>query len=136
MYLLDKNNISFDLRPHPMSLKNNEITLEEIKNLKIGINNQTNLNFYEYQILISDWSGLFIEFHVFRKDILLVESEKKILNKEYTLLKNQPAEIRLRKKISKIFTFNDLENMIPEIKKLIKKKTYQSNEIDKFYFDL
>ena len=94
------------------------------------------MNFFEYQILISDWSGLFIEFYVFNKDIILIESEKKILNKDYILLKNQPAEIRLRNKISKTFSFDDLENIIPELKKLIEKKTNRSNEIDKFYFDL
>ena len=43
--LLNKNNISFDLRPHPMSFKKNEISLEEIQNLKIDLNNETNLNF-------------------------------------------------------------------------------------------
>tara|TARA_A100001037_G_C14932933_1_gene536879 strand:+ start:105 stop:755 length:651 start_codon:yes stop_codon:yes gene_type:complete len=134
--LLNKNNISFDLRPHPMSFKKNEISLKEIQKLKIDVNNETNLNFFEYQILISDWSGLFIEFYVFNKDIILIESEKKILNKDYILLKNQPAEIRLRNKISKTFSFDDLENIIPELKKLIEKKTNRSNEIDKFYFDL
>ena len=134
--LLNKNNISFDLRPHPMSFKKNEISLEEIQNLKIDVNNETNLNFFEYQVLISDWSGLFIEFYVFNKDIILIDSEKKILNKDYTLLKNQPAEIRLRNKISKTFSFDNLENIIPELKKLIEKKTNKSNEIDKFYFDL
>lgn len=73
-------------------------------------------------MLISDWSGLFIEYYVFNKNILLVDSEK-ILNKEYKLLKNKPAEIRLRTKISKSFSFNNLENIVPEIKKLIKKRT-------------
>lgn len=134
--LLNKNNISFDLRPHPMSIKKKEITLDEIKSLKIHINNESNLNFFQYQVLISDWSGLFIEYYVFNKNILLVDSEKKILNKEYKLLKNKPAEIRLRTKISKSFSFNNLENIVPEIKKLIEKKDYHSNQIDKFYFDL
>ena len=74
--LLNKNNISFDLRPHPMSIKKQEITLDEIKDLKISINNEFNLNFFQYHILISDWSGLFIEYYVFDKNILLVDSEK------------------------------------------------------------
>ena len=94
------------------------------------------MNFFQYQILISDWSGLLIEYYVFDRNILLIDSKKKILNEEYTLLKNQPAEIRLRKKISKSFSFNNLEDIVLEIKKFIKKKDYQSNQIDKFYFDL
>ena len=57
---------------------------------------------------------------MFDKNILLVDSEK-ILN-EIPLFKNQPAEIRLRKKISKSFSFDNLENIIPEIKKLIENK--------------
>ena len=119
-----------------MSIKKKEITLDEIKDLKININNKLNLNFFQYNILISDWSGLFIEYHVFDKNILLVDTQKKILNEGYTLFKNQPAEIRLRKKISKSFSFNNLEDIIPEIKKLIEKKENYSNQIDKFYFDL
>lgn len=134
--LLNDNNISFDLRPHPMSIKKNEITLGELKNLQININNKPNLNFFEYQVLISDWSGLFIEFHVFNKDVLLIDSEKKILNKEYSLFRNQPAEINLRKKLFKSFSFDNLEKIIPEIKKLIQKKANNLNKIDKFYFDL
>ena len=134
--LLNKNNISFDLRPHPMSIKKREITLDEIDSLKININNEPDLNFFQYQILISDWSGILIEYYVFDRNILLIDSKKKILNEEYTLLKNQPAEIRLRKKISKSFSFNNLEDIVLEIKKFIKKKDYQSNQIDKFYFDL
>ena len=104
--------------------------------IKININNEPDLNFFQYQILISDWSGLLIEYYVFDRNILLIDSKKKILNEEYTLLKNQPAEIRLRKKISKSFSFNNLEDIVLEIKKFIKKKDYQSNQIDKFYFDL
>ncbi len=135
-YLLNKNNISFDLRPHPMSIKNDEIKLEELNNLEININIKPNLNFFEYQILISDWSGLFIEYFVINKKVLLVNSEKKVLNKEYMSLPNQPAEVRLREKLFKNFSINDLENIIPEIKKMIKENTKNPNKIDKFYFDL
>ena len=63
-------------------------------------------------------------------------TQKKILNEEYALFKNQPAEIRLRKKISKSFSFDNLENIIPEIKKLIENKDTHPNQIDKFYFDI
>ena len=51
-------------------------------------------------------------------------------------LLNQPAEVRLREKLFKNFSINDLENIIPEIKKMIKENTKNPNKIDKFYFDL
>ncbi len=134
--LLKNNNISFDLRPHPMSIKNEEINLDELNKLEIDINNDPNLNFFEYQVLISDWSGLFIEFYVLNKKVLLIDSDKKVLNEQYMSLKNQPAEIRLREKLFKNFSFDNLENIIPEIKKLIQENTKNPNKIDKFYFDL
>lgn len=119
-----------------MSVKKKEFSPDEFKELKIKINNQFNLDFYNYKILISDWSGLIFEFYVLNKDVLLINTDKKILNKEYILFKNQPAEIRFRKKIFKNFLPINVNDLIDEVQNLLSIKEKDLNKIDKFYFEM
>jgi len=135
-FILKKKNISFHFRPHTMSVKKKEFSPDEFKELKIKINNQFNLDFYNYKILISDWSGLIFEFYVLNKDVLLINTDKKILNKEYILFKNQPAEIRFRKKIFKNFLPINVNDLIDEVQNLLSIKEKDLNKIDKFYFEM
>jgi len=134
--LFNKNKITYDLRPHPMSFNNKEITTNELENLKIPLNIENNLNFYNYDLLISDWSGIFIEFAVLKKKVLLIDTDKKILNYNYDKLKNQPVEIRLRNVLAKNFSSDDLENLVSEIKKNINMNNKNLINIDKYYFEL
>ena len=64
---LNEKKISYDLRPHPMSIIKKEVSLEELNNLNITCNTDTDLNFFDYQYFISDWSGIFIEFAIILK---------------------------------------------------------------------
>ncbi len=134
---LKKNKISYDLRPHPMSFKKKEISIEELKKKEISININTNLNFMDYKILVSDWSGIFLEFAVLNKTVFLIDTPKKILNEEFRLYENYPAEIRLRENLAKSFSIENLENLVEEIKKEnAEPRKNNLNKIDKFYFEI
>ena len=116
--LLLKNKINYEIRPHPMSLKADEVSLENFKklNIKYNISNEFNLNNYKY--LISDWSGVYIEFAILTKrKALLINTPKKILNKDYTNFSQTPIEIDLRNIFGKTFEVNELEKLVFEIKK-------------------
>ena len=45
-----------------MSYRKGEITIKDLKNLKIDIDQDEFINFNKYNFFISDWSGLFIEY--------------------------------------------------------------------------
>ena len=49
-FITHKNKINYEIRPHPMSLKVDEVSLENFKklNIKYNISNEFNLNNYKY----------------------------------------------------------------------------------------
>ena len=57
--------------------------------------------------MISDWSGVAIEFALaFKKPVLFIDAPPKCKNPEYKKLNLVPIEISIRNKIGKILTTN------------------------------
>ena len=80
--LLKKNNIKFEFRPHYMSILKNEINLALIKNIDLNLDNKLNLKKYSH--LITDWSGIYLEYLIVnKKKPILIETKKKVNNKDY-----------------------------------------------------
>ena len=128
--LLHKNNITFEFRPHYMSLKKNELYLEhEFSNF---LNMEKLLNFKKYKYLISDWSGIFLEFALINKTKpFLINTKKKVLNEDYKKFSNSPIEIFSRKQIAheiQIFQLEKILNLINE-----NKTDKDETTINKFY---
>ncbi len=118
--LLKKNNISFLLRPHPMSIAKKEITFQELDNNKIRYDLSSKAKLNSFRFLISDWSGIFIEFAVVKNyQAHLINTPKKILNKNYQDYSIKPIEISMRNIFGKSFEVEDLNNLVQD---LIKKK--------------
>ena len=101
---IKRNNFSYVLRPHPMSFKKKEITYEELKKKDIFYDIDSRADLKKFRFLISDWSGIFLEFFLVKgvKPILF-ETTPKILNKNFDQYVKKPIEIDLRKEISIIF---------------------------------
>ena len=100
-----------------MSLKKKEIYLNDLKknNIQFDISHKVNLN--NFKFLISDWSGIFIEFAIISKrKAFLINTRKKILNKNYSVYKNIPMEISTRNILAKTYETNELENLVKELK--------------------
>jgi hypothetical protein len=128
--ILKENKINFKLRPHPMSIKNNEISLLDLKKEKIEVDNFKYLSFEKYDYLISDWSGIFIEYAlIFKRKAYLINTSKKIINKDYLTYENIPIEISLRNILANSFNINEIKPMVKEIlfQKKIKNKTIDSD---------
>ena len=116
---LKKSTLTYKLRPHPMSYKKNEITKSEIEKLNIQIDNETFLDLSKYKFLITDWSGIFIEFALtFKRKSFLINTPKKIVNKNYLNYENEPIEISLRNILGKTYEIKSIQNIIEEIKVL------------------
>ena len=132
--LLKEYKISFKLRPHPISFKKNEISLSELKKENIPVDNLKYIDFQKYDFLISDWSGIFIEYAlIFRRRAFLINTPKKIVNKEYLKHENKPIEISLRNTLAKSFEISEIPEIIKEIlsQKNLQKNNDSNNEIDK-----
>tara|TARA_B100000700_G_C14953276_1_gene812740 strand:- start:307 stop:1332 length:1026 start_codon:yes stop_codon:yes gene_type:complete len=120
-----KKNFSYLLRPHPMSFKKKEISYEELNNNNIMFDTKSKVDLTKYRFLVSDWSGIFIEFFLVNgiKSILF-NTTPKVLNKNFEYYRKTPIEIDLRKYISVVFEHDNLK----EFDKLLSQ--LENNELE------
>ena len=128
--LFVKNNISFEFRPHFMSIKKKEFLIEE--RFHNFMNMEKLLNFKKYKYLITDWSGIFLEFALINSTKpFLINTEKKILNEDYTKFSNIPIEVSSRKEIAHEIEINKIENILDLFK--LNQNINDKKIIDNFY---
>ena len=110
------------LRPHPDTLRLNKDCIENLlkkfkgnKNIVYNPKIESIQNYFDNDILISDWSGSAFEFAFGTlRPVIFLDLPKKINNESYIKLSNKPIEINLRSKIGKIVSKKNY-NKIPEI---------------------
>lgn len=113
--LLDKNNITYEFRPHFMSIKKKELNVE--KQFYNFLNIEKLLNFKKYKYLITDWSGIFLEFALINKTKpFLINTKKKVLNEDYKNFTNLPIEISSRKKVGHEIEIFQLQKILDIVK--------------------
>ena len=66
--ILKDLNKTFIFRPHYMSLKLKELSLHDLNLDSKNIDLNSEVNFGNYNNLISDWSGIYIEFAFIKKE--------------------------------------------------------------------
>ncbi len=132
LYSLKKENLNFIFRPHYMSLKRKEFNPENFKNLYSNFDYSPNLNLNDYSDLISDWSGIYMEFCLTKnRKCFLINTKQKILNNK-VFSDHLTIEEKLRSKLSYIYEKNNIRNMVNKIKN---EKTIESvNHITKNFF--
>jgi hypothetical protein len=126
---LDFNQYDLFFRPHLMSIKKKDFELNELnRNFNID---KKELNFSEYDYLITDWSGIYIEFAFFKnKKSILINSSKKILNDNFQNISNEPMEIETRKILGFQVELNELKSIILYLKKI---DDYNDSDIKDFF---
>tara|TARA_B100001778_G_C18532269_1_gene604193 strand:+ start:215 stop:1228 length:1014 start_codon:yes stop_codon:yes gene_type:complete len=127
-------NLNFEIRPHYMSYKKNEINFDKIsRDFQI---NSGSLDFNSIEILITDWSGIFIEYaYLKKKKCILINSTQKLLNKNINGPFENCLDIKARKHLGYEVAVNDI-NKIPQ--KIISINNHILNdkiEIDKFFVE-
>ena len=99
-----------------MSYKKNEISNNELIKEGIDTDNEQVIDFQKFNFLISDWSGIFIEYSlVTRKQSFIINTPKKMLNKNYIKFKTKPIEIDLRNILGKTYEISEISKMVDEI---------------------
>ena len=120
------------LRPHPMTIKKSKKTIQRIKekfsqnsNFQFEEDISTFDSFFSSQCVISDWSGVSLEYaFTTKKPILFMDVPKKMRNANYKEISYIPLEITIRDKIGKILSTEkicDLPERIHEMKMMEKK---------------
>ena len=128
---LTESKISYKLRPHPMSLIKKETSINDLEKLGIPIDKLNFLNLYKYRFLITDWSGIFIEFAlIFKRKSFLINTPKKIRNQSYLNYSNKPIEISLRNVLAKTYDIKNIQNIVKEIK-VLKNEIKEDENINK-----
>jgi len=116
--LLEKN---FDviLRPHIQSLKFNDNLIKKIENkfknfqnFKIQKENFSFKDLESSEVLITDWSGVGIEYaFAYERPVIYIDTPKKIMNNNYNDISSQPLEDTIRKEIGLIIKPDEIENI-------------------------
>ena len=126
---LTKSKLSYRLKPHPMSIRKGEISMNDLKRQNIPTDNLDFPNLHKYRFLITDWSGIFIEFaFLFKRKAFLINTTKKMRNKNYLNFENKPIEISLRNVFAKTYEIQNIQNIVKEIE-ILKNEIKEINNI-------
>ena len=127
------------LRPHPMTLKLSKKKISSIKkkfssnpNFKLELDLPNFDSFLFSDIMISDWSGVALEFaFAFEKPVLYIDVPKKITNPHFEDISQIPIEVSIREKIGKIILPSEIKHISNEIETLKQKSSEIKEDIKK-----
>ena len=132
--ILLENELKVIFRPHPEYVKRylgnyqNFIKLfKHEKNFKVSDSEDSFEIQKKSRYLISDWSGIAFEYaFTFDRPVIFINSEKKILNKNYKEISYQPIEISERSELGQIVDISEIDNVIEIIENLkLNEKLYK-----------
>jgi YidC/Oxa1 family membrane protein insertase len=125
---LIKADLQIIFRPHPISLIQNRDIIINMKKkfsnkvlFELDVSNTIYLN--EIDLLITDWSGFSIEFFLTtKKPTLFIDTPPKINNKNFSELKLESLEKKIRTEIGEVLDLGSISMIKSIIKKLLSKK--------------
>ena len=107
------------VRPHPMTIKRTPQVCDELGK-KFSANSRFELerdirgfnSLAEADVLISDWSGIALEYaFVWERPVLFIDLPQKINNPEYDKIGIEPLESSIREKLGPVVSPDDLKNI-------------------------
>ncbi len=92
------------------------------------------INFTQFDLLITDWSGIYIEFAKINKvKSILIENKEKILNNKFIEFKNGSIDSFARNKLGKVIKMADLNSIEYEVDDILQNQNNYKNEINNFF---
>ena len=129
---LDQNLYHVEFRPHLMTIQKNKFLKKKIED-NFMINNGK-INFSEFDILISDWSGAYIEFAYKKKQkSILIDVPQKILNDNFKQFSNKSIDIEARKILGKVIKINQIHKINNFINEVNKEKVINEKIVSNFF---
>jgi len=125
------------LRLHPESKKR---SVQQIKKIQKKFSNHLNFKFdndnsvydvlFETDVLITDWSGIALEFSFgLERPVIFIDTPRKVNNKRYKELKAIPIEVSIRNKIGVILNPKDLNKINIIVQQILLKSKSLKNKI-------
>ncbi len=138
------------VRLHPQYILRNQENVNEIinkykdkfsDNFYFELDFSSNKNIYCSDLVITDWSGIGMEYSLSTaKPTLYINTKMKIINKDYKKINVEPIDIVLRNKIGKAIEKQDIKKIKNIVDKLISsKEEYKDKIVDarnKYLFNI
>jgi len=126
------------VRPHPEYIKRYpdrvlklEQRYEEFTQVMIETEMTSDESIYKSDLLITDWSGISIEYAWgLKKSVIFFDTPQKVHNPEYEKLGLVPLEVRLRDKIGVRVQIEDASNLGAVIEKLLSNSDEWANRME------
>ena len=127
------------LRPHPMTIKKSNKVIQKIEkefkdnlNFKLETDIRNTESFFLCNCMISDWSGVAIEFaFAFEKPIFYVDTPQKINNPEHHQIGLVPLEKKIRTQIGEVLSLSQLSLIPSKINQLLLSQNKFKEKIQK-----
>ena len=124
------------LRPHPQYVRHYMDKINLIKekydeanreDFEVQTDFSSNSTVYNADLLITDWSGIGVEYaFTTLKPVLYVNTPKKIMNKDYKKIEEVPIDFRIRSIIGKELEVKDIGKINETILELLEDKSKKS----------
>lgn len=128
------------VRPHPQYIKRYPLQMEAIiekykdkfnENFAIETDFSSNVTVYTADMVITDWSAIAFEFSfTTNKPTLFVDTEMKIINKDYQQIKTKPFDITARNRVGKSISKEDTQNIAMIVEDLLENKDNYAEQIN------
>ena len=127
------------VRPHPQHVRHMKDKFEKMKeeyrnnkNIEIQTDFSSNNTVFNADLMISDWSGIALEYaYTTKKPVLYIDTPMKIMNPEYTKISVEPINIWSRKELGEVITIEECKNIDKVVEKMLKEREKYSEKIDK-----
>ena len=132
------------LRPHPQTLKFAGDKVDAILTQHEGnplFTHELNVvgqdSLHDSDVMISDWSGVALEYMLaLKKPVLFVDVPMKVNNPEYNRIAMEPLECRIRKtKRSDILELHEINRVTEKLEGLLKQSAITGSEPDNMVFN-
>ncbi len=128
------------IRPHPQYIRRFPLQIESIiekykdrfgDDFMIETDFSSNVTIYTADVVITDWSAIAYEFSfTTNKPTLFINTEMKVVNKDYEKIKVKPFDITARDTIGKSISKDETKNISAVIDELLTNKESYYQQID------
>ena len=130
---LNPNKYDIFIRPHNMSILKNKNLINDLTQNNFQMS-EGKIDFTRYDLLVTDWSGIYIEFAKINKiKSILIQNKDKILNDKFYEFKEESIDSFARNKLGKVLTISQLGSIESVADEIILNQSNYKLEIDKFF---
>lgn len=125
------------LRPHPQMVRHSPELFAKLRekyentNVEIQTDFSSTNPILEADVLITDWSGIALEFaFTTKRPVLFIDTPMKVLNPEYDKIPTKPLDITIRNVVGKSLDPKEITKANGIIKEFLENRTAYADKID------